>query len=135
MSQQNVEAFGRGVDAYNRRDAAALLAELDPDIEWHPALLVGLGGETTVYRGHRGVRDLLRDIDETLAEIHVEFPDVRDLGDRIVAEGRLRVRGKSSGVVTEADVGYVADFRRGKATRIRTYLHPGEALKAVGLSE
>ncbi len=136
MSQENVEAFNRGVDAYNRRDTEALLAGLDSDVEWHPALLVSLGGEATVYRGHRGVRELLRDTDETLAEIHVEFADVRDLGDQIVAIGRLRTRGKASGAVAESDVGYVADFNDdGKATRIRTYLDPEEALKAAGLSE
>jgi uncharacterized protein len=135
MSQENVEVFKHAVDAYNRRDAEALLADLDPDIEWHPAILVELGGETTVYRGHRGVRELLRDTDETLAEIHVEFPDVRDLGDRVVAVGRLRVRGKTSGVATEADVGYVGDFRDGKATRIQTYLDPKAALEAAGLAD
>jgi ketosteroid isomerase-like protein len=87
------------------------------------------------YRGHQGVRELLRETDETLAEIHAEFADVRDLGDQIVAVGKLRVRGKASGAVSESEVGYVADYRRGKATRIRTYLDPTEALEAAGLSE
>jgi len=135
MSQVNVEAFTRGVDAYNRRDAEALLTDLDPDIEWHPAILVGLGGDRAVYRGHQGVRELLRDTDETLAEIHVEFSEVRDLGDRIFAVGRVRTRGKTSGAVAESDVGYLADYRKGKAIRIRTYLDPEEALEAAGLSE
>lgn len=31
MSQENVEAFKRGVHAYDRRDIDALLEELDPD--------------------------------------------------------------------------------------------------------
>ena len=33
MSQENVETFKRGLDAYNRRDIEALLEELDPDVE------------------------------------------------------------------------------------------------------
>jgi ketosteroid isomerase-like protein len=77
----------------------------------------------------------MRDIDDTLAEIHVEFPEVRDLGDRVLAVGRIRTRGKASGVATEAPVGYVADFRDGKFARVRTYLDPAEALEAAGLEE
>ncbi len=135
MSEENVEAFKRGVEAYNRRDAEALVQGLDPAIEWHPAILVMLGGEATIYRGHEGVRELLRDTDEALAEIHVEFSEIRDPGEQIVAIGRLRTRGKASGAVTESDVGYVADFSNGKVTRIRTYLDPKEALEAAGLRE
>jgi hypothetical protein len=37
MSQENVEAFKRGSDAVNRRDVEALLADVDPAVEWHPA--------------------------------------------------------------------------------------------------
>jgi ketosteroid isomerase-like protein len=135
MSQENVEAFKRGVEAYNRRDAEALLENLDPEVEWHPALLVGLGGEATVYRGHEGVRALLRDTDDTLSDIHVEFSEIRDPGDQIVAIGCIRTRGRASGAETEAPVGYVADFRGRKVTRIRTYLDPADALEAAGLSE
>jgi ketosteroid isomerase-like protein len=100
-----------------------------------PAILIKLSGKDTVYRGHEGARQLMSDIDDTLAEIHVEFPEVRDLGDRVLAVGRIRTRGKASGVATEAPVGYVADFRDGKFVRVRTYLDPAEALEAAGLSE
>ena len=135
MSKENVETFWRGVEAYNRRDLDALVAECDPDIEWHPALLVKLGGMDTVYRGHDGMRELFRDIDETLAEIQVDFSEIRDLGERVVATGGIRTRGKSSGAVTEAPLGYIADFREGKVARVRTYLDPQEAFEAAGLAE
>jgi ketosteroid isomerase-like protein len=135
MSEENVEQFKRAVDAYNRQDAEALLELMDTEVEWHPAILVGMGGKTTVFRGHQGVRELLREIDETLAEIHVEVSEIRDLGDRIFATGLLRTRGKTSGVETRSPFGYVARFTSGKATEIRTYLDPSEALEAAGLSE
>ena len=135
MSQENVDAFRRAVEAYNRRDVEALVADAHPDIEWRPAILMKLSGKDTVYCGHEGVRQLMRDIDDTLAEIHVEFPEVRDLGDQVLGVGRIHTRGKASGVATEAPVGYVADFRDGKFIRVRTYLDPGEALEAAGLEE
>jgi ketosteroid isomerase-like protein len=135
MSQKNVERFKRAIEAYNRRDVEALLQELDPEVEWYPALEVLLGGEATVYRGHDGVRELIRGTDETLGEIHVEFSKVRDLGDRIVATGHLRIRGKESGAETESPVGSVAELKDGKPIRIRTYLDPQDALEAAGLRE
>jgi SnoaL-like domain len=99
MSQENVE---RGVEAYNRRNAHALVHDLDPTLEWHPALPVMLGGKATVYHDHEGVRELLRGIDDTLAEIHVEFSEIRDPGEQVVAIGRIRTRGKASGALTES---------------------------------
>jgi ketosteroid isomerase-like protein len=135
MSQENVEVVKRGLDAYNRRDIEALLEELDPEVEWHPALEVLLGGTATVYRGHEGVRELLRDASEALDEIHVEFSNIQGRGDQVVAIGRIRTRGKASGAETESPLGYVAELRDGRAIRIRTYLDPQEALEAAGLSE
>ena len=67
MSQQNVEAFKRGLEAGNRGDVETLLEELDPEVEWHSALHALLGGEQTVFRGHDGVREMLRDLNETIS--------------------------------------------------------------------
>jgi hypothetical protein len=40
MSQENVDTFKRASDAINRRDAEALLSELDPEIESPHAAVV-----------------------------------------------------------------------------------------------
>jgi ketosteroid isomerase-like protein len=131
MSQENVEAFKRAIEAYNRRDVEALLDELDTEIEWRPVLPVVLGGDETVYRGHDGVRQLLRDLDEVLAERQLDFSEIRDVGDHVVATGSLRIRGKSSGALSESPFGCVAELRNGRAIRIQTYLDPSEALERL----
>ena len=100
MSQPNVEAFKRAIEAFDCRDIAALLGELDPEVEWHPAMARLLGGDATVYRGHGGVRQWFRDMDETFAQINFEFSEIRDLGDRVLAIGRMRARGRESGAET-----------------------------------
>ena len=135
MSQENLETLKRGIEAYNRRDAEAVLQDLDPDVEWYPALQVMFGGAATVYRGHAAVREMLREVDEAVAELHVDHSEIRDLGDRILAIGRINTRGKASGAVTASPLAFVADFANGKITRIRSYLDPKDALEAVGLSE
>jgi ketosteroid isomerase-like protein len=135
MSRENVETFRRGAAAYNRRDVEALLDTVHPEVEWHPLLQVLLGGEATVYRGYEGVRDLVRELDEAFPDLQSELTEVRDLGEQVLAIGRLRGRGKQSGAVTETTITWLVELRNGKGFRIREYLDPNEALEAAGLSE
>jgi ketosteroid isomerase-like protein len=135
MSEENVEALKRGLEATNRRDVEALLEDLDPEVEWHPAFQALLGGEATVFRGHEGIREMLRDGYEVFGETYMEISEIWDLGDRVVATGSLRARGTESGAETESPIGYLVDFKNGKVTRVRGYLDHKEALKAAGLSE
>jgi ketosteroid isomerase-like protein len=135
MSQENVELFKRAIDAYNRGDVDAFLEGLDPKVELHGALQTMFGREATRYRGHDGVRQWVRDIDEALADTRLELPEIRDLGDRTVAIGQLGARGKASGAETESPFGIVTEWKNGKATRVLCFLDPKEALEAAGLSE
>ena len=135
MSQENVEEFKRATDAANRRDIESFLEILDPEVEWHPGLVTLLEGETTVYRGREEVRKLLQDIFEAFADFRFDFSEIRDLGDRIVAVGEMRGRGTESGVEIESPWAFLIQLRNGKATHVRVYLDPEEALEAAGLSE
>jgi len=135
MSQENVEAVKRAIDAYNRRDVEANLAELDPEVVMHLALPAMFGGESTAFRGHDEYREFLRDLYEAFAEFQIEISEIRDLGERVVAIGHLRGRGKESGAKVESPIGYVAEFTNGKAIRIDDYFDPEEALEAAELRE
>ena len=132
MSNENVEAFKRGLEAGNRGDVDGLLAELHPEIEWHSALHVLMGGEQTVFRGHAGVRRMLGDLYETFAEVRIEMSEFRDLGDGVLAVGRTRNRGKASGVETETPLALLTKIKDGKTISIRAYHDPEEALQAAG---
>ena len=112
-----------------------MLDTVHTEVEWHPLLPVLLGGEATVYRGHDGVRELMRELDESFPDLHSELSEIRDLGERVLAIGRLRGRGKQSGVVTETEIVWLADLKDGKGIRIREFLDPEQALEAAGLSE
>ena len=135
MSEENVEAFKRGLEAGNRGDVDGLLDELHPEIEWHSALHALMGGEQTVFRGHAGVRKMIGDLYETFDEVQIEMSEFRDLGDGLVAIGTTRTRGKASGVETETPLAFVTEIRNGKTISIRAYLDREEALEAAGLSE
>ena len=115
MSEENVEAFKRGADAYNRREVEALLEELHPQVE--------------------GARQGIRELEEAFSELRAEPLEFRDVGERVVAIGHLHGRGKESGVETESPIAWLVDFEDGKVVRIREYADPAEALEAAGLSE
>jgi ketosteroid isomerase-like protein len=135
MSEENVELFKRAIDAGNRRDWESLLETLDPEVEWHPGLAASLAGEATIYRGREEVREVLQEYLEALSDLRLEFSDIRDLGDQVLAVGQIRGHGAESGVEVESPLAYLIQVRNGKATRVRAYLDPKEALEAAGLSE
>jgi ketosteroid isomerase-like protein len=135
MSQKNVEAFKRVIDANNRGDYDAVLEECDPDIEWHAIFGMMFGGEATVVRGHEAVLEHFRELDEGFAVRDVQWSEFRDIGERVVALGHVRAEGRESGVALDSPWAGVADFRGGKICGFRDYLDHIEALEAAGLSE
>ena len=88
----------RFVDAYNSRQLEAQIELCDPEIE-----LVPLRGvlEETIYRGHDGIRRFARDLAESWSEAHVELLELEARGEQAVSIGRLTLKGRSSGAVTE----------------------------------
>ncbi len=77
---EDVDAFRRGLEAGDRGDIDGLLDELHPEIEWHSAMHVLMGGQETIFRGHAGVRRMIGDLYETFAEVRFEMSEFRDLG-------------------------------------------------------
>jgi ketosteroid isomerase-like protein len=78
---------------------------------------------------------MIRDLNESFAEVHIEMSEFRDLGDGLVAIGYTRNRGKASGVETETPLALVTEIRDGKTISIRAYLDREEALEAAGMPE
>jgi ketosteroid isomerase-like protein len=133
MSEENIEIVRRSMEAINRGDVEAALSYTDSDGELHSAIIGGTEGN--VYRGHDGLRRWYADVMETFEELGTEFTEYRDLGDRIVAFGHIRARGRGSGLEIDSPTGWVFTLRRGKVVRAEGFLDPAEALKAAGLSE
>jgi ketosteroid isomerase-like protein len=135
MSQENVGAFKRAVAAYNRRDIDAFVEEFHPEAEWHSLTQVMFGGKEAVYRGHRGIREGVEDIDDALSEMEVELSEIRQLGEALVVIGRVHGHGRASGVRIDSPINWVVEFSGGKVRRMRDHLDPKAALEAAGLSE
>jgi ketosteroid isomerase-like protein len=132
VSQENVEIVKRGVHAFNRRDLDGLAELSTPDAEW----VTSMGAiEAETFRGREGAERYIARLGEAWEEFQTVADDLRDLGDRVLMLGRVEGRGKGSGVPIDMPLGQIFDFRDGKVCRIRSYLDPADALKAMGLKE
>jgi ketosteroid isomerase-like protein len=133
MSQENVEIVRAAIDAVARQDLTRLIELADPEVEWHSFLAqLGEGG---VYRGHDGLRQYVEDLSDAWEFLRTDVDDFLAVGAVVVVVGRLRYRGKGSGVETESAAGYVTRFRDGRLVYMRAFRDPEEALMALGLSE
>jgi ketosteroid isomerase-like protein len=136
MSQENVEIIRHVVEAWNADDLDAFLAELDADVEWHPAIEPVLEGGATVYRGHDGAQKIWAENRGGAWERLVNRPqEFRDLGESVLVLGHLELTARTTGIQFSQEVGEVFDFRAGKIVRIRDFMTHAEALEAAGLSE
>jgi ketosteroid isomerase-like protein len=134
MSQENVDAVRRCLDAWNRGDRDAWLDSLHPKMEWSSAISRQVEGGDAVLRGRA---ELHRFWDEWHAvwDLTIEVSEIRDLGELVVALGDMRTRGKASGVNLRSPVAYLLEVEGGLVRKARAYLDHAEALEAVGLSE
>jgi ketosteroid isomerase-like protein len=133
MSHQNVEIAKRLMSAVHRRDVDALAEITTSDLEWFPVFAARVEGD--VYRGRAGIETFLREVDETWEEFLPLPEEYRDLGNRVLGLGRLKTRGRGSGVPVDSPWGGIYEFRGGRVASIRTFLDHGEAVRAAGLEE
>jgi ketosteroid isomerase-like protein len=126
----NVELVRAAIGAYNDRDAAALSRLMRPDVDLRPPIHALQG---RAYRGHDGVRQWLRDVEESFAEARIESVDLRDLGPTVVALTSFRVRGKESRLELESELGLILEISGGQIASWHGFFSHSDALAAVGV--
>ena len=132
MSQENVELYRRGIDAFNRRDLAAFLALADPDVVGISRVLAI---EADSYRGHDGTREWWKDLLGVFPDFAVEVMWVRDAGDLTVSELRNSAHGEGSAAPLAELVWQVSEWRDGRVVRWEMFESEQDALEAAGLRE
>jgi ketosteroid isomerase-like protein len=133
MSQEKVEIIHRLAAAVGRRDTETLIQLTSPEVEWHTSLsVISEGG---AYHGHDGVRRYVTDLEDAFKAFDAHIDDVLVVGDSAVAVGHVRYHGKASGVEQVQPLGWAVRFEGDRATYLRAFRDPEQALEAVGLRE
>jgi ketosteroid isomerase-like protein len=130
METKTRDLIATGVAAFNAGDIDGMLAPFHPEVEFQPLRAVLEG---TIYRGHEGFRRWLEDMAEDWREFALETIDVSDLGGgRVLVHGRVRARGRASGVELEATGAWLCQMRDGLIARLRFYRDVESAREAAG---
>ena len=133
MSQEEVEIVRAAIDAFNRRDLAALIERFDPEIEWAPGGPAAV--EHALYRGRDNVSSGFAATWEAWDLFRMHESEVRDLEDSVLWLGRAHMRGGASHVELDQEFAIHFLVRGGKIIRAHGFLVWQEALEAAGLSE
>lgn len=127
MRGSHVEAVREWVAAFNRRDTDTLFDLAHRDVDYRPHL-AAIAGRTASYRGHRGLRRYLRDLDDAWSSFEAQIHSLRCVGQHVLMEGRIQATGRRSGVEVDAEMAWLHTFRDGKYARLRIFQDAAEAL-------
>jgi len=132
MSQENVEVVSR-VYAEWERGNFRMPEVFDPSIQvvWVDPIFVPEAETAGIEQLSQTMREFL----DAWEDASATAERIIDAGDRVVAVGVWRGRGKASGIDVETRQGSVWTISGGKVTRMVNYGDPAEALEAAGLSE
>jgi ketosteroid isomerase-like protein len=124
-------SFRRGMEAYSRGDYEAALEGFDPEIEWSVHRNVSPDADT--YHGHEGVRRFWGAWEESISGMALEIEECRCVDeDRVLAITRAHGKGAGSGApVVSRRFAQIAEFRDGRAVRVRLYGDVQHALEAL----
>ena len=135
MSQENMEALQRAIEAYNRGDRAAWVAQVHPDAKTFPT---PDWPEQGPYIGGAEAWDFYEQAEEVWGGTSRPAPqewEIIDAGDTLFAADPRSMAVRGSEARIEFKLYGVFRFRGGKIVRTQWFLDRAQALEAAGLSE
>ncbi len=125
MSQASREVVESSYVAWRMRDAHAATRLCHAHVQLH------LDGRPTVYRGHRGIREVFERELDCWEWIELELDELIDCGDEILGLATFRGRGHGSGIEVEHFIGHLWTVDAGLLVRIQVFNDPSRALAAI----
>jgi ketosteroid isomerase-like protein len=132
MSQENVGAVQRHLEAWNRKDLAAWSASFhsDAQIDWSRSR----GPLNGVYRGRSRREVFWGEFWSTFEDVQLELHGYTAAGSEVVVPNTAHLRGRQ-GIEVVARSTLVFTLEKGRITRLRLFQEQAEALEAAGLRE
>jgi ketosteroid isomerase-like protein len=127
MARGKIEIVRSAMDAMKRGDPRAMYGLAHADYEFQTTSALPNAG---VYRGLDAGVAFSREFDDTWETFSIEEEHVRDTEDTVVILGRVKARGKASGVALESSIAYV----HSKLARTQVFFDHADAIEAAGLA-
>lgn len=113
------------------RGIEAIARYCDPAIELHSPFSSVVGEP---YRGHAGIQQWARDVDEQFAEWRIAAERILPVGDRVIVTADVEARGRSSELTMRFAAAVVVEFAAdGRIAGMRISTDVAEARRDVGL--
>ena len=133
MSAPTLELARDSFQAWSRRDAKWFVENTTPEFEFVAAVMTTVEGEAgTVRGGEEGIRQYFAILDEPWESFVVDGMEYREVDEQVVCIGRLRARGRGSGVEFDQPIAMVLWLRDGKIARAQSFLDVDQAMAAAG---
>jgi ketosteroid isomerase-like protein len=129
VSALDVEELRRGYEAWNRGEIEAVVALVDPEIEWSPGEDAPEAGRFT---GRDGFTAFIASWSQSFDDFRLEPEEITVAGDRAIVELRQSGRGRGSGVELDIRTVHVWTIRDGIAVEWEAYRNRDQALRAIG---
>jgi ketosteroid isomerase-like protein len=120
----NVALVEAAFDAYNRRDLPRLRELMTEQVDLQPPVSWLTG---RAYRGHQGIAEWLRDLEESFSSARIAPLALTDLGDRVLAITRFDVEGNESHVSFGSELGLVIGIDDGRISSWVGFMSHAEA--------
>jgi hypothetical protein len=121
----NVDLMSAAIEAYNRRDLDALSDLMTADVDLRPPVTALTG---RAYVGHPGIREWLRDVDDSFASAQIIPIELRDFGARVLALTEFLVEGYESGMELGSELGLVCEIAGGRLATWHGFFNHAEAI-------
>jgi ketosteroid isomerase-like protein len=129
MSSERVRAARTGYVAVNRADWPAMMAVLDPAVQWR--MSTRFARAERLFHGHDGVRDLFAFFEESFEGFHAEPHEFIDADPWVVVPVTLSGRVRGSGEPATFELVQAYRFRDGLIVQHEAYATAEDALAAV----
>jgi uncharacterized protein len=128
MSQENVENFQAGYQAFGSGDLEGATTNFSDDVEWWTSDELPNGGTT---KGKQALIESWQRIPDYWSEFAVVPDEFIDAGDKVIVLGTQTGTAKDGGQSFESPYVHVVWFADGKLTRSQFQIDSAKALKAL----
>jgi ketosteroid isomerase-like protein len=133
LSDENIELARRSFQAWSERDMEWFVDNSTPEFAFVPGVVGEVEGqEESAVRGAEGIRGHFATLDEPWETFDVDIDEYREVGEQVVCIGRVRAKGRGSGLELDQPIAMALWFRGDKIDRAQSFLDPTAAIEAAG---
>jgi len=114
-------------DAFNRRDAAGIVALCHEDMEFFAATAEEIG-RSEPYVGPDGLNAYLDDVSTAWEELLISPGEVEQRGEELLVRGRVYLRSRELGI-RDMPVAWIWELRGDRFARGRAFADPEQAIQ------